>query len=378
MCTDPMAISPSHRAGKIPSPSLFPAPASNPASKVVRKILRTTAYGSVRQDEAQLVALLIQADYLDGRLELEQPFAAGAPDVRRPAIKDKMRAELKRNTDYHTSACPTGELVDLSRRSHTGDQPADQERFAGQLAAVGGAKMPRFVALRVKSTNADPTAQVKQTICNTLFTPYDATGRKPITFKMMATFKMGSQVRFGCQGAAVSQDTSPSPLPIASLSKCYYSYCTTSDVYTTPVSTTVVRQLYGSNYRILQYGSVVKERQARDQIAQPVLDAAVDILPHTKIANRPVAMVTEIQYYIRQFLERRKLVHIFYKIARTKTPLELVKDFAKCATGENNSKAMAYQPPPLRLTEEYLASQLNKYKRMGDPYDCRGLPAGSK
>jgi len=31
----------------------------------------------------------------------------------------------------------------------------------------------------------------------------------------------------------LSQDTLPSPLPIASLSKCYYSYCTTSDVYYT-------------------------------------------------------------------------------------------------------------------------------------------------
>ena len=38
---------------------------------------------------------------------------------------------------------------------------------------------------------------------------------------------------------ALSQDPLPSPLPIASLSKCYYSHCTTSDVYTTPVSTTV-------------------------------------------------------------------------------------------------------------------------------------------
>ena len=37
----------------------------------------------------------------------------------------------------------------------------------------------------------------------------------------------------------LSQDTLPSPLPIASLSKCYYTHCTTSDVYTTPVSTTV-------------------------------------------------------------------------------------------------------------------------------------------
>jgi len=37
----------------------------------------------------------------------------------------------------------------------------------------------------------------------------------------------------------MSQDTLPSPLPIASLSKCYYTHCTTSDVYTTPVSTTV-------------------------------------------------------------------------------------------------------------------------------------------
>ena len=46
----------------------------------------------------------------------------------------------------------------------------------------------------------------------------------------------------------VSQDTLPSPLPIGCLTKYYYSYCTTSDVYGTPVST--------SDYRIFQYGSV--------------------------------------------------------------------------------------------------------------------------
>ena len=55
----------------------------------------------------------------------------------------------------------------------------------------------------------------------------------------------------------LSQDTLPSPLPIASLSKHYYSYCTTSDVYGTPVSvtTTVNTTVVGSNCRILQYGS---------------------------------------------------------------------------------------------------------------------------
>ena len=37
----------------------------------------------------------------------------------------------------------------------------------------------------------------------------------------------------------MSQDTLPSPLAIGCLTKYYYSYCTTSDVHGTPVSTTV-------------------------------------------------------------------------------------------------------------------------------------------
>ena len=61
----------------------------------------------------------------------------------------------------------------------------------------------------------------------------------------------------------VSQDTLPSPLHIGCLFQYYYSYCTTSDVYCTPVSTivsstvdtAVSTTLYGSNYCILQYGS---------------------------------------------------------------------------------------------------------------------------
>ena len=49
----------------------------------------------------------------------------------------------------------------------------------------------------------------------------------------------------------VSQDTLPSPLPIASLSKCCHTHCTTSDVYTTPVKHYRRR---GSKYRILDEG----------------------------------------------------------------------------------------------------------------------------
>ena len=50
----------------------------------------------------------------------------------------------------------------------------------------------------------------------------------------------------------VSQDTLPSPLAIRVLTKHYYSYCTTSDVYTTPVSTTVntaVRIVFSNTVR---------------------------------------------------------------------------------------------------------------------------------
>ena len=37
----------------------------------------------------------------------------------------------------------------------------------------------------------------------------------------------------------MSQDTLPSPLAIGCLTKYYYSHCATSDVYGTPVTTTV-------------------------------------------------------------------------------------------------------------------------------------------
>jgi len=45
----------------------------------------------------------------------------------------------------------------------------------------------------------------------------------------------------------MSQDTLPSPFPISSLSKYYYSYCTTSDVYCTPVCTTVSTTVWPMN-----------------------------------------------------------------------------------------------------------------------------------
>ena len=55
--------------------------------------------------------------------------------------------------------------------------------------------------------------------------------------------------------SSLSQDTLPSPFLIGSLSQYYYSHCTTSDVYATPGATSSYFSKYGSDYRILQYGS---------------------------------------------------------------------------------------------------------------------------
>ena len=59
-----------------------------------------------------------------------------------------------------------------------------------------------------------------------------ATCRK---FQLLVCGRLFIAARIQC----LSQDTLPSPLAIGSLSQYYYSHCSTSDVYGTPVSTTI-------------------------------------------------------------------------------------------------------------------------------------------
>ena len=84
-----------------------------------------------------------------------------------------------------------------------------------------------------------------------LYTSLSSLFSQPLSLCLSLSFSFLSFSLF----SPLSQDTLPSPLPIASLSKCYYTYCTTSDVGGTPVCTTMILQLYGSEHRILQYGS---------------------------------------------------------------------------------------------------------------------------
>ena len=197
------------------------------------------------------------------------------------------------------SACPPGEVVDLLRLSYTAMKwLAEQEQFAADLEKVGGEKkkLRRFIAVRLKSTHADTKADVKQTIVNYRYTPFcGVTGSKPQTF---------------------------------------------NDMVTDPA-----------------FEAVIKARLERDDIPVPVVEAALELLRHKKIAAKPISMVIEVQFYVDAFLTKRKLVHIFYKVFRTQSALELVMDFAKYANGEGESAAMAYNQPAPTMTAEYATLQ---------------------
>ena len=295
------------KAGKHPTQAaVVPYLSPKFTKAVVKKLLLTDAYGTVDLDDVLLTALLIQCDYLHGRLKLEPVFAAGtgphAGRTKAPDTKDKMRAELKLKMDYFASICPPGELLDMVRRSYTGKNLTDQELFAADLEAVGGKKqkLKRFEVVRVKSTHEDPNSDVKQTIVNAKYIPFvDVTGPKAITFKVMVA--------------------DPA------------------------------------------FMAAVKARHERDQIPAPVVDAALELLKHRKVAGKAITMVVEIQYFVDAFLEKRKLVHIFYKVFRTKSALELAMDFAKYANGEGESKAMAYALPAAVANEGYAASMAKKW-----------------
>lgn len=283
----------------------------------VRKMVLTAKHSSATAEDAVLTALLFQTDYVDAKLSLEPPIAElNDRDgiVRRPETKAKTRADLKTKIDYKGSPVPAGDVCDTIRTSHTSKRICDQERYTEKLTAVGGKKNPRLVPVRLKSTNADKTAKVKQTIVNMLYTPYvGVTGSKPITFKLMVA--------------------DPA------------------------------------------FDAVVSRRQARDEIPDAVVDAALAILKHKKVRGKALSMIVEFQFYIDYYLQKRKLVHIFYKIARCSSAVELTMDFAKYATGEGDSKAMAYHPPPAVMNPEYLEGRLKKVNKKhsfaGTAWDLR-------
>jgi len=77
--------------------------------------------------------------------------------------------------------------------------------------------------------------------------------------------------------------------------------------------------------------AVTAAKQANPTISAYVWEPALQLLAHPTFAGHAVAMVIEVQLYLDQFLQFRKLVHCYYKITRAPNLASLAQDCRKYA-----------------------------------------------
>merc|ERR1719272_602573 len=77
--------------------------------------------------------------------------------------------------------------------------------------------------------------------------------------------------------------------------------------------------------------AVTAAKQANPTISAYVWEPALQWLAHPTFAIHAVAMVIEVQLYLDQFLQFRKLVHCYYKITRAPNLASLAQDCRKYA-----------------------------------------------
>ena len=143
----------------------------------------------------------------------------------------------------------------------------------------------QFAFVRQKSTLPDRTQSVKQCLVNLVYTPMDRSGKKPraLTFR---------------------------------------------DMVEDP-----------------EFEACVEACRKQNDLPADHVNAAVRLLRSKRLAKHKIAMVIEMQLYLTYFLQKRKICHIWYKIARASSGKDLARDCAKYATAPH----MAFVPPPPEL-----------------------------
>ena len=212
--------------------------------------------------------------------------------------KDFRRVVTKLLSDYASKANPHVHLLDIVRGSAIAPLK-DQEAFIKRLIELG-----RFVKIRTKETLTDPDADVKFVNVCLAYSPTSEKG---------ATGKEG------------------------------------------PIS-------YTEMLADPRWPGLVATVQSRNpDITDLMKEAALDLLGHKSIAQRPVRMIIEVQMFLAEFLETKKALHAIYKFGRPANLLDLTKDLAKFATNPD----MAYTAEEGAYNDEYLLRVKRDYLRLG-------------
>ena len=247
-----------------------------------------------------------------------------------PGVKTMLRMLAKLREDYADLDVPWGALIDTVRFSLTTTRIDDHANFVKQFlpegvnlndynSAAGSPTKKRRVerhadnslaVVRAKSTMDDPTAAVKQELWNLLYTP------DGLTFATM----LGEGGLEEVQGADRWEEYGDVGLR-------------TTNRHGTTIKGAAEKNLVTTHQpRNLRFqAALAAAKQANPTISAYVWEPALQLLAHPTFARHAVAMVIEVQLYIDQFLQFRKLVHCYYKITRAPNLASLVQDCRKYA-----------------------------------------------
>lgn len=173
-----------------------------------------------------------------------------------------------------------GSLFDIARRSFTGKTPADHREFTKHMIFSPGHR-GRLTAVRVKDSMGDEKASVKKMIVN-------ATYQSEVTY-----------------GALVKR----------------------------------IRNEFGRKKRGPFRRTFIDNNQEEE-----VVRKALQVLALPSISEKKVAQIIEVQCYYPDFLEKKKIAHPLYRIARANSLKALAKDCSEHLLPTGPGKDFGYIP----------------------------------
>lgn len=283
--------------------------------------------------EVMVAALCIVSTFVSTHLQTTRPDLCSTDndddDIRWPEVKTMLRMFAKLREDYADLDTPWGALLDTVRFSLTTTRINNHVKFVEQFlpegiklndhssAAGSPAKKQRverhvgnsLTVVRAKSTVDVPGATVKQELWNLLYMPAG------LTFAMM----VGEGGLEEVQGADRWEEYGD----VKWMTNWH------GNTIEGAAEKNVVTTHQPRNPRF--QAALVATKQANPTISAYVWEPALQLLAHPTFAGHDVAMVIEVQLYLDQFLQFRKLVHCYYKITRAPNLVSLVQDCRKYA-----------------------------------------------
>eukprot|EP00039_Didymoeca_costata_P016424 m.295070 g.295070 ORF g.295070 m.295070 type:complete len:772 (+) comp16393_c3_seq2:55-2370(+) len=229
-------------------------------------------YSNLKFRDVSLLMLAIQSQFIEYRMK-KSIFNATAQEFGRLGNTDPksfVRMRMKTDTDYLLDANPVACLCNTVRRCAIFPSVLAQQSFLEALS-----KDPCWVSLRLRNSQSDPTASVK--CCKAHF-----------------IYKPASQGDYsGFDNSQPDRD-----------------------------------ETFGAMLSSPRFQSVAKAFKAVNNIQDDLYDAALKLLSHKLLQQKPIQIIVEIQLYLEPFYEKSRLANLWLRVCRAPNARVLTQDFA--------------------------------------------------